>query len=61
MTDEQKVLIESLFYLSTEYYTEKDEDGYLQMPDNQHEKDFIREVFMTMWSVLDKDNENKGG
>ena len=58
MTEEQKHLIEHLMDIAEGYYTEatKKEDGKLvfKIPDEQPEKQFIQEVFMVCWDLLER-------
>lgn len=60
----QKELIQHLFDSAERYYTEecKDEQGdtALRIPENQHEKKFIQEVFVLTGNVLGLfDNEEE--
>lgn len=58
MNERQLEIIKHLFDLAGSYYTETEEDGegtFLSVPDTVKEKDFIQEVYMALWEVLDED------
>lgn len=54
MSERQKELLEYLFELSLEYYSEKTDKGSFKIPDNQSEKQFIQEVFTSCGEILNK-------
>jgi hypothetical protein len=49
-----KDLLEHLFNIASSYYG-KNEVGHYSVPKDQAEKDFIQEVLMISWELLNKD------